>query len=68
MIGRPYLYALAAAGEPGVDWLLDFLKDGVARTLALTGRPGISDLDESLLRKRWPDPDLRVGLDIAPHP
>jgi L-lactate dehydrogenase (cytochrome) len=37
MAGRIYLYALAAAGEPGVDWMLDFLSEGMRRTMALCG-------------------------------
>jgi L-lactate dehydrogenase (cytochrome) len=52
MVGRPYLYGLAAAGEQGVDWVLDFLADGVRRTLALTGRRSVAELDETLVRWR----------------
>jgi len=54
MIGRPYLYALGAAGELGVDWLLDFFEQGVRRTLALTGQPTIEGLDERSVRWREP--------------
>jgi len=56
MIGRPYLYALGAAGERGVDWVLDFFAQGVRRTLALTGQRSIRDVDVSLVRWR-PEPD-----------
>ncbi len=52
MVGRAYLYALGAAGELGVDWLLDFMIEGVRRTLALTGRRSIGELDETLVRWR----------------
>lgn len=38
MAGRPYLYALGTAGEAGVDWLIDFLHDGMRRTLTLCGQ------------------------------
>ncbi len=44
MIGRPYLYALAAGGERGVDLLLEWFADGLARTLALTGVRSIKEL------------------------
>jgi L-lactate dehydrogenase (cytochrome) len=54
MIGRPYLYALGAAGELGVDWLLDFFEQGVRRTLALTGQPTVEGLDERAVRWREP--------------
>ena len=50
-IGRAYLYAVGAAGERGVDWVLQHLQEGVERTLALTGRPSVEDLDSSVLRR-----------------
>ena len=50
-IGRAYLYALGAAGEAGIDWVLDHLSDGVERTLALSGRPLLRSLDSSVLRR-----------------
>jgi L-lactate dehydrogenase (cytochrome) len=52
MLGRAYLYALGAAGERGVEWMLDFMDEGVRRTLALAGRRSIADVDESLVRPR----------------
>lgn len=49
MAGRPYLYALGAAGEAGVDWLLDFFASGMRRTMALCGETAAEDLTEILL-------------------
>jgi L-lactate dehydrogenase (cytochrome) len=51
-IGRPYLYAMGAAGERGVDQILDFFRDGIARTMALSGRTTIAEIDRSLVRWR----------------
>jgi L-lactate dehydrogenase (cytochrome) len=51
-VGRPYLYALGAAGERGVDHVLDFFADGLRRTMALCGRATIADIDRSLVRRR----------------
>ena len=51
MAGRPYLYALGAAGELGVDWLLDFFDDGMRRTMALCGAPSVDDLTPALISK-----------------
>ena len=48
-VGRPWLYGLAMAGERGVTQVLDLLRDELDETLALTGRPTIEQLDESLL-------------------
>jgi L-lactate dehydrogenase (cytochrome) len=52
-IGRPYLYALGAAGEAGVDQLLDFFREGLERTMALTGSRSIAEIDRGLVR--WKD-------------
>ncbi len=52
MIGRPYLYGLGAAGERGVDFVLDFFEQGVRRTMALTGARSISELTPDLVRPR----------------
>ncbi|MGI9604017.1 MAG: alpha-hydroxy acid oxidase [Acidimicrobiales bacterium] len=54
MIGRPYLYGLGAAGERGVDWVLDFFADGVRRTMALTGCTSMADVNRDLVRWRGP--------------
>ncbi len=51
-IGRPYLYALGAGGERGVDHLLDFFATGVERTMALTGARSVADLTPELVRSR----------------
>ena len=51
-IGRPYLYALGAAGERGVDQLLSFMREGIERTMALTGVRTVSEIDRALVRRR----------------
>ncbi|MDW3213173.1 MAG: alpha-hydroxy acid oxidase [Ilumatobacteraceae bacterium] len=51
-IGRPYLYGLGAAGERGVDQVLRVLREGVERTMALTGRRSIPEIDRGLVRWR----------------
>jgi L-lactate dehydrogenase (cytochrome) len=45
MAGRAYLYGLAAAGEPGVDHVLDILGSDVRRTMALIGCRTVKELD-----------------------
>lgn len=49
-IGRPYLYGMGAAGERGVDHVLQFFREGLERTMALTGRTRIADIDRELVR------------------
>ena len=51
-IGRPYLYGLRAAGERGVDQVLRLLREGVERTMALTGRRSVPEIDRGLVRWR----------------
>ena len=52
MIGRPYLYGLAAGGEKGVDWVLDFFEDGLRRTMALCGVTSLEQVTSDLLKRR----------------
>ena len=47
MIGRPYLWGLAAGGQAGVEHVIDLLVDELRRTLALLGRPTLASLDRS---------------------
>ena len=49
MVGRPWAYGLAAAGEPGVKRVLSILRDDVDRTLRLLGVSSITDLDRELV-------------------
>jgi len=47
LVGRAYVYGLAAAGEPGVARALQILRTDLERTLTLLGCPSISDLERS---------------------
>ena len=49
MIGRAYLYGLAAAGEEGVDWVIEHLHTGMKRDMALCGAAGVSELTPDLI-------------------
>jgi isopentenyl diphosphate isomerase/L-lactate dehydrogenase-like FMN-dependent dehydrogenase len=49
LVGRAYIWGLAAAGEPGVARILEILRDGIDRTLALLGCPSVAALDRSYL-------------------
>ena len=51
MAGRPYLYALGACGERGVDHVLGLLHEGVERTMALTGAASVDDLTKELISR-----------------
>lgn len=47
MIGRPYLWGLAAGGEAGVAQVLRALRRELIQTLVLAGCPSIGELDRS---------------------
>ena len=49
MIGRAYLYGLAAAGEEGVDWVIEHLRIGMKRDMALCGAARVSELTPDLI-------------------
>jgi len=49
MAGRAYLYALGAAGERGVDRVLEWFHADIVRTMTLVGAATVADLDRSLL-------------------
>ncbi len=56
LVGRPHLFALAAAGAAGVERLLRILTTEVIATMALCGCTSIAAIDESVL---WPMSTLR---------
>ncbi|HEX7077382.1 MAG TPA: alpha-hydroxy acid oxidase [Candidatus Eisenbacteria bacterium] len=50
LIGRPYLWGLAAGGEAGVRRVLEILRAELTLSLALAGCPRPGDLDRSFVR------------------
>jgi L-lactate dehydrogenase (cytochrome) len=51
-IGRPYLYGLAAAGERGVEAVIEIFRTEIVRALILMGCPSVTALDRSWLSPR----------------
>jgi isopentenyl diphosphate isomerase/L-lactate dehydrogenase-like FMN-dependent dehydrogenase len=51
MVGRPYLYGLAAGGPAGVRQAIETLAREVDHVLALVGVPRVGDLDRTLVRR-----------------
>ena len=51
MIGRPYLYGLAAGGEAGVHRAIGLLRDELRRDLMLLGCPSVKQLHRGYLRE-----------------
>ncbi|GAA1866382.1 alpha-hydroxy acid oxidase [Pseudonocardia ailaonensis] len=54
LVGRPWVFGLAAGGTEGVTRMLEILHDEIDRTLALIGRPGVASLDATAVGPaRW---------------
>jgi len=51
-VGRAYLWGAGAAGERGVDHVVEIFRSEMARTMALCGRTSIAELDRSLVAPR----------------
>jgi len=49
LIGRPYLYGLGIAGSEGVTQILKILQKEFEMAMALTGRPHVASIDQSLI-------------------
>ncbi|MGW8204870.1 FMN-dependent L-lactate dehydrogenase LldD (plasmid) [Sphingomonas bisphenolicum] len=49
LLGRAYIYALAAQGEAGVTRLLELIAQGMKVSMALSGAKSVSELDRSSL-------------------
>ena len=50
--GRLYLYALAAAGQAGVERALTIMRDEIERTMKLMGVTRVNQLTRDRLRRR----------------
>ena len=51
MMGRPYLYGLAAGGQKGVERCLEIFSEELDRTMALCGYKDINEVSEAILVK-----------------
>lgn len=51
LIGRPYLYGLAVAGDSGVRRVVEILRNELEMAMGLLGRPAIQSIDRSVFWK-----------------
>lgn len=65
LIGRPYLYGMAAAGPAGVEHVIEIFRQEIARTMTLMGVGSLAELNASwLLPANTPVPiDLPASTD-----
>ncbi|WP_019632745.1 alpha-hydroxy acid oxidase [Actinomadura atramentaria] len=66
LIGRPFVYGLAAGGEPGVAQVLEVFRAELVRTMRLVGRATPADLDPGLLQamRPWDVPGLPSAKEL----
>jgi isopentenyl diphosphate isomerase/L-lactate dehydrogenase-like FMN-dependent dehydrogenase len=57
LLGRAYVYALLAAGEPGIRRILELFQEQIDEALAFLGVESVDELDPSLLDPPagWPE-------------
>lgn len=65
MIGRPYLYGLSAFGQPGVQRVLELLRQETARTLGLLGCGNLDELNRQHIVAASRLPEFLTAA--APH-
>jgi 4-hydroxymandelate oxidase len=53
LIGRPYLWGLAAFGQEGVQRVIELLQGELKIALALSGTGNLRAVDRSLIRPAW---------------
>ncbi len=49
LVGRPYLFALAAGGQAGVEQMIEMLRVEIDRAMALLGACSLGELDRTFL-------------------
>jgi L-lactate dehydrogenase (cytochrome) len=54
LVGRPWVYGLAAGGETGVSTVIKILRTELSRTMRLTGAHAVKDLDGSWVMQATP--------------
>ena len=65
LLGRPYVYGLAVAGERGVREVVRNVVAELDLTLGLAGGRSLADLPPAVARRRAPEPPYRVdGPDV----
>lgn len=52
LLGRPFIYGLASAGEQGVEHVLRNMINDIDVTLALSGCASMNEVNSSLIRRK----------------
>ena len=52
LIGRPYVFGLAAFGQAGVQRVVELLRAELVVSMGLAGKPTLASIDRSLVWNR----------------
>ncbi len=64
LIGRPFVYGLACAGQPGVERIIEIFRSELVRTMRLMGCPDLASLDARWIQDgAWPRPEPTPALE-----
>lgn len=50
-VGRPYLWGLGAFGQPGVERVIEILRNELAVTMRLAGTPSLAGIGQASVRR-----------------
>lgn len=68
LMGRPYLFGLAAGGEAGVDRVLNMVRLELEFAMAFGGAGTMADIDASLVSAPAAAPAHGVPWAVSPEP
>jgi isopentenyl diphosphate isomerase/L-lactate dehydrogenase-like FMN-dependent dehydrogenase len=65
LMGRPYMFGLAANGEAGVEQALELMRNEIHRAMAFCGAPNVAAIDASLVNVGAPGITVRGDAAVA---
>lgn len=66
LMGRPYLYGLAAAGQRGVERVIELIQNEIRVAFAFTGSRTVDDITSELIAGYGYD-DIEAGIEATLH-
>jgi isopentenyl diphosphate isomerase/L-lactate dehydrogenase-like FMN-dependent dehydrogenase len=65
LMGRPYMFGLAANGEAGVEQALELMRNEIHRAMAFCGAPSVKEIDASMVNVGTPGVTVRGDVAVA---
>jgi 4-hydroxymandelate oxidase len=62
LMGRPYVWGLAAFGQIGVQRVIDMLRAELVLAMGLAGMPNLASINRSLVRRAWEPPVMASSV------